>query len=218
MHADLLILPLQYPEGILQLQDEARRRGAQQVLGGAAKQLLDPLGDGAGAVAAEAAHRQLGQALMLAATVEIVAQGLHAGFLPLILGDQQLVPAVQGDQIDALNQVVTQAGVAKGVGMAADQVQVFLAAAGQRVQADIDQQQDAARLAGARQGDFGEGWQGQRKLLLQAVYHAAEFVLAERAFPRVQDKACGAVDQTVTVPPGEQLKQVEAAFERRMIA
>ena len=71
--------------------------------------------------------------------VQIVAERLNAGLLAFEASDQQLIPAVQRDLVDAQNKILAQPRVAQCIGVATDQMQVFLAAGRQGVQANVDE-------------------------------------------------------------------------------
>ena len=138
--ADLAGQQLQYVIVLLDLQQVAAVRGAGEAGQGVAEQFLDPLGDGLGAVAAEAAYLQAWPAAVGRQRVEVVAQAVEQGVGAFVAADHQLVPAVQADLIQAQHQVLAHAGIAQGVGTLGGHQDVQVAVVAQRVDGDVDQQ------------------------------------------------------------------------------
>ncbi|MNM74200.1 hypothetical protein D3C81_859540 [compost metagenome] len=84
----------------------------------------------------------------------------------------------------------------------------------QRIDADIDQQQDLFGDARLQQAHFTDRLQRQRKTVLQTGQQVAQLELVQVADPGMKRQARAAVDDTVAVRPGEQLQQLAAAFDR----
>ncbi|MNZ86133.1 hypothetical protein D3C78_1049480 [compost metagenome] len=125
--ADPVRLQLQHMETLLDLQQEARHTGSTQQRLGFIEEFLHALGDGLGAIAAEAAHPQSGPSAIGRQGIEVVTQAGEQGVCALVAADQQLVPAVQADLVDGNHEVFTHPGVAQGVGAFGGQVLVLLA-------------------------------------------------------------------------------------------
>ena len=111
--ADLAGQQLQYVIVLLDLQQVAAVRGAGEAGQGVAEQFLDPLGDGLGAVAAEAAYLQAWPAAVGRQRVEVVAQAVKQGVGAFVAADHQLVPAVQADLVEGQHQILAHAGIAQ---------------------------------------------------------------------------------------------------------
>ncbi|MNM62824.1 hypothetical protein D3C81_741700 [compost metagenome] len=84
----------------------------------------------------------------------------------------------------------------------------------QRIDADVDQQEDFVSLAWLQQALFADRRQGQGDALLQAAEQVEQLVLAQVATTRVQGQTRAAVDHAVAVGPGQQFEQLAAAFDR----
>jgi len=147
-------LQLQQVVTLLDLQKQTAGRLFGKTLQGFAEQFLDALGNRAGPVAAITAHQQLGVRSLGRQAVEVVAQAVEQRIRTAVATDQQLVPAVQGDLVEAQYEIFTHPGIAQCVGARAGQVDIQLAVRLQRVAADIHQQQHPTRLAGLQQGAF----------------------------------------------------------------
>ncbi|MCY1176523.1 hypothetical protein D9M73_167980 [compost metagenome] len=126
-----------------------------------------------------------------------------------------LVPAVEGDLVQGQHQVLAHAGIAQRVGALGGHQDVQVAMVTQRIDADVDQQEDFVSLAWLQQALFADRRQGQGDALLQAAEQVEQLELAQVAGTRVQGQAGTAVDYAIAVAPGQQFEQVTAAFDRR---
>ncbi|MCY1215220.1 hypothetical protein D9M72_270620 [compost metagenome] len=215
--ADLARLQLQHVEALLYLQQEARYAGSAEQALGVIEQLLHPLADGLGTVAAEAAHPQAGPFAAGGQAVEVVAQAGEQGVGALIAAHQHLVPAVQDDLVDGHHQVLAHPGIAQGVGALGEHVQVLLTVLLQRVDPDVHQQQHRRWHRCAQQGAFIHLSQRLGEALLQAGQQVGQFVFGQVAGARMQGQAGAGIDHAIAMAPGEQGDQFAAALERREV-
>ncbi|MNJ45079.1 hypothetical protein D3C77_401590 [compost metagenome] len=185
----------------------------QQCLG-AGEYLFDPQSDGLGPVVAEASHPQVGQVPGATEAVEVVAQAAQQGMLALVAMDLHLVPAVEGDLIQRQHQVLAHTGIAQRVGAFGGHQDVQVAMVLQRVDADVDQQEDLIGHAWLQQALLADCLQGQGDALLQAAEQVEQLVLAQVAAAWVQGQACRTVDHAVAMSPGQQFEQLATALDR----
>ncbi len=203
------------------LQQVAARLAAKQLPVGFAEQLFDPHGDGGGPVATEAAHHQFGwlrrASGLFADGVEELGKALGQRLGACVMAHRQFVPAVEAELVEGQHQVVAHPGITEHVGTPGSHVQVHLAVVAQRVDTDVDQQQDALEPTRLQQVGVVHGRQGDRQELPQAAQEIVQFGIAEVALAGMQGQPGGAVDDAVAMAPGEQLDQPEAAFQRRVV-
>lgn len=133
------------------------------------------------------------------------------------MAHRQFVPAVEAELVEGQHQVVAHPGITEHVGTPGSHVQVHLAVVAQRVDTDVDQQQDALEPTRLQQVGVVHGRQGDRQELPQAAQEIVQFGIAEVALAGMQGQPGGAVDDAVAMAPGEQLDQPEAAFQRRVV-